>query len=216
MKDDAQLQSDVLAELAWDPGVNASRIAVAVQDGVVRLCGVVDTCLQKRAAELAVGRVSGARGLAIELQVQLPREQQRSDTEIAQAALHALDWHSLVPEDSVDVHVDDGWVTLTGEVDWSYQSASAEQCIHPLLGVRGVTNALRLRRRADPEQLRDEIAAAFTRRAHRDASHIEIAVEGSVVTLSGKVHSLAEHDAAIGTAFAAKGVTRVVDRLQVA
>lgn len=216
MKDDAQLQSDVQAELAWDPGVNADRIAVAVRAGVVALSGVVDTCLQKRAAELAVRRVSGARGLAIDLQVQLPPEQKRSDADVAQAALHALDWHSLVPEDSVQVRVEDGWLTLTGEVDWSYQSASAEQCVQPLMGVRGVTNAIRLRRRADPEQLRDEIAAAFARRAQRDASHIAIAVDGSVVTLSGKVHSLAEHDAAIGTAFAARGVTRVVDRLQVA
>lgn len=215
MKDDSQLQSDVQAELAWDPGVNADRVVVAVREGVVTLSGVVDTCLQKRAAELAVRRVSGPRGLAIELQVQLPPEQRRSDGEIAQAALHALDWHSLVPEDSVEVRVEDGWVTLTGEVDWSYQSASAEQCVHPLMGVRGVTNAIRLRRRADPEQLRDEIAAAFARRAQRDASHIAIEVDGSVVTLTGRVTSLAEHDAAIGTAFAAKGVTRVVDRLQV-
>ncbi|MEJ8837295.1 BON domain-containing protein [Ramlibacter sp. AN1133] len=215
MKDDSQLQSDIQAELAWDPGVNADRVVVGVRDGVVTLSGVVDTCLQKRAAELAVRRVSGPRGLALELQVQLPPELRRSDTEIAQAALHALDWHSHVPEDSVDVRVEDGWVTLTGEVDWSYQSASAEQCVHPLMGVRGVTNAIRLRRRADPEQLRDEIAAAFARRAQRDASHIAIEVEGSVVTLTGRVTSLAEHDAAIGTAFAAKGVTRVVDRLQV-
>ena len=216
MKDDAQLRSDVQAELAWDPGVNAQHIAVAVRDGVVTLSGTVDTCLQKRAAELAVRRVSGARGLAIDLQVQLPPEHRRSDADVAQAALHALDWHSLVPEDSVQVRVQDGWVTLTGEVDWSYQSASAEQCIQPLMGVCGVTNAIRLRRRAEPEQLRDEIAAAFARRAQRDASHIDIEVDGSVVTLSGKVHSLAEHHAAIGTALAAKGVTRVVDRLQVA
>jgi len=216
MKDDAQLQSDVQAELAWDPGVNADRIDVAVRAGVVTLSGAVDTCLQKRAAELAVRRVSGARGLAIDLQVQLPAGQQRSDGDIAQATLHALDWHSLVPEDSVQVRVEDGWVTLSGEVDWNYQSASAEQCVQPLMGVRGVTNAIRLRRRADPDQLRDEIAAAFARRAQRDASHIAIEVDGSVVTLTGRVHSLAEHDAAIGTALAARGVTRVVDRLQVA
>ncbi|GAB3759058.1 BON domain-containing protein [Ramlibacter monticola] len=215
MKNDLQLQSDVEAELAWDPGVNASGIAVSVSEGVVRLSGVVDTCLQKRAAEGAVHRVSGARGLATELQVRLPPGLQRSDEEIAKAALHALDWHSLVPEDSVKVRVENGWVTLTGEVDWSYQSASAEQCIHPLLGVRGVSNAIRLRRRADPEQLRDEIAAAFARRAQRDATHVTIAVDGSVVTLSGRVSSLAEHDAAIGTAFGARGVTRVVDHLRV-
>lgn len=215
MKNDLQLQSDVQAELAWDPGVNASRIQVAVSEGVVKLSGVVDSCLQKHAAETAVRRVSGARGLATDLQVQLPSGQQRSDEEIAKAALHALDWHSLVPEDRVRVRVENGWVTLTGEVDWSYQSASAEQCVRPLMGVRGVTNGIHLRQRADPGELRDEIAAAFARRAQRDASQIDIEVEGSVVILSGKVHSLAEHDAAIGTAFAARGVTRVVDRLRI-
>lgn len=216
MKNDLQLQSDVLAELAWDPGVNADRIAVAVRDGVVSLGGHVDTYLQKHAAERAARRVSGVRGIALDLQVRLPPANVRSDAEIAQAALHALSWHSLVPDDSVRVVVEDGWVTLSGEVDWGYQSASAEQCVHPLVGVRGVTNAIRLRRRADPAQLRQEIAAAFARRAQRDASQIAIDVDGGVVTLTGTVHSLAEHEAAIGTAFAARGVTRVVDKLKVA
>ena len=216
MKSDVQLESDVLAELAWDPVVNASHIAVRVNDGVVSLSGQVDTYLQKQAAEAAVRRVAGARGLALELDVRLAPEHRRSDPEIAQAALQALAWHSVLPPDSVKVEVEDGWLTLTGEVDWGYQAANAEQAVHSLLGVRGITNRIRLRQRADPEQLRQEIAAALARRAQREAGHIRIEVEGGVVTLSGQVDSLPDHDAAIGVAYAAKGVTRVIDMLQVA
>lgn len=216
MKSDEQLQSDVLAELAWDPAVNAGSIAVKAERGVVTLSGAVDTYLQKHAAEAAVRRVGGTRGLAVELEVRLAPEHLRSDSEIAQAAVHALSWHSLVPDDSVKVEVEDGWITLTGEVDWGFQSANAEQCVHALMGVRGITNRIRLRQRADPEQLRLEIASAFTRHAQREASHIRIEVDGGVVTLSGKVNSLSEHAAAIGVAYSARGVTRVIDKLQVA
>jgi osmotically-inducible protein OsmY len=120
-----------------------------------------------------------------------------------------------VPEDQVTVQVRDGWVTLAGEVDWAYQSASAEQCVHPLLGVKGVTNSIHLKQRADPTVLRQQIAAAFARHARREADHVHVEVDGGVVTLSGRVHSLAEHEAALGTAYAARGVTRVVDRLDV-
>lgn len=216
MKTDLQLKADVTAELVWDPAVNATNVGVAVKDGIVTLGGVVDTYLQKHAVERAVRRVSGVRGIAVDLDVRLAPDHKRSDAEIAQAALHALRWHSLVPDDRLKVEVEDGWVTLTGEVDWAYQSASAEQCLHPLVGVKGVTNKIQLQQRASPVELKQDITAAFARHAQREANHIEIDVEGGVITLTGEVDSLAEHDAAIGTAYAAKGVTRVIDRLQVA
>lgn len=216
MKSDQQLKSDICAELAWDPAVDATNVGVAVREGVVTLSGVVDGYLQRHAAERAVRRVAGVRGLAVDLDVNLAPDHRRSDGEIAQAALHALRWHSLVPDDKVKVTVDDGWLTLEGEVDWGYQSASAEQSVHPLVGVRGVTNAIRIRQHANPAQLREDIAAAFERHARREARHIGIEVDGGVVTLSGTVDTLSEHEAAIATAYAARGVTRVVDRLQVA
>jgi osmotically-inducible protein OsmY len=216
MKSDLQLKADVTAELAWDPAIDARQVGVAVQDGLVTVSGVVDNYLCKHAIERALHRVGGVRGIALELQVRLPPAQERSDAEIAEAALHALAWHALVPQHAVQVQVDHGWVTLTGEVDWGYQSASAEQCVHPLVGVRAVTNRIRLKQRADPVQLRAQIAAAFLRRARREAGHLAIDVDGGVVTLSGSVHSMAEHQAALGVAYATKGVTRVVDQLQVA
>ncbi|HSV84907.1 MAG TPA: BON domain-containing protein [Ramlibacter sp.] len=215
MKTDQQLKTDVNAELVWDPAINATRIGVAVKNGVVTLSGEVETYLQKHAVERAVRRISGVRGIALDLDVHLAPGERRSDAEIAQAALDALTWHSLVPDDKVKVAVDDGWVTLTGEVDWGYQSASAEQCIRPLIGVRGVSNQLRLKQHANPADIRSDIESALTRHAQREAKHIAVDIEGGVVTLRGEVGSMAEHDAALGTAYASKGVTRVIDKLEV-
>ena len=215
MKNDLQIKADVTAELVWDPAVNATHVGVAVKNGIVTLSGEVDTYLQKHAVERAVRRVSGVRGIAVDLEVRLAPDHHRSDADIAQAALHALRWHSLVPDDKVKVEVEDGWVTLTGEVDWAYQAASAEQCLHPLVGVRGVTNQIHLKQRANPAQMQQDIVAALQRHAQREGKHIDVEVDGSVVTLSGRVDSIAEHDAALGTAYAAKGVTRIIDRLQV-
>lgn len=216
MKTDQQLQSDVSAELAWDPTVTPARVGVAVRNGVVTLSGEVDTYLQKRAVERAVRRVAGVRGIALDLAVALAPGHERSDAQIAEAAVNALRWHSLVPDDKVKAEVENGWVTLTGEVDWGYQSASAEQSVRPLVGVRGVSNQIRLKQRANPVDIRTGIESALMRHARREAKHIAVDVDGGVVTLRGQVGSLAEHEAALGTARAARGVVRVVDQLEVA
>ena len=215
MKTDAQLKADVSDELAWDPALDASNVGVTVHEGVVTLTGHLHSFAEKHAIERAVRRVGGVRGIAMELDVKLPAEHQRSDSEIALAATAALGLNSLVPEGKVQVQVENGWVTLTGEVDWGYQFASAEQSIRPLPGVRGLYNKISIRPRVDGKDLGAQISAALARQALREARHIDIFVEGGVVTLSGKVHSMAEHDAAIGVAFSAKGVSHVVDHLHV-
>jgi osmotically-inducible protein OsmY len=215
MKTDLQLKSDVTAELLWDGGINPARVGVAVRDGIVTLSGEVDTYLQKHTAEAAVRRVGGVRGIALDLEVRLAPPHERSDAEIAHAAVMALRWHALVPEDRIQVAVEDGWVTLTGEVERNFQSASAEQCIRPLLGVKGVSNRIVLTHRANPQEIRAGIEAALARHAQREARHIQVEVDGSVVTVRGEVGSLAEQEAVLGTAGHAKGVTRVVDELAV-
>lgn len=215
MKTDMDIKADVTGELMWDPAINEANIGVAVKDGIVTLSGTVDTYIQKHAVERAARRVGGVRGIAVDLEVRLVPGHARSDAEIAQAAVHALRWHSMVPQDAVKVEVEDGWMTLNGEVDWAYQSASAEQAVRPLIGVKGVQNLIRLRQRVNATELRQELNAAFERHADREVRDIGIDVEGGEVTLRGTVDSLAEHDAAIGTARAARGVTRVVDRLHV-
>ncbi|UUZ76065.1 BON domain-containing protein [Polaromonas sp. P1(28)-13] len=215
MKTDTELKADVMAELAWDAAINATGIGVLVKNGVVTLTGHLDTFAEKHAAERAVRRVAGVRGIALELDVKLAAEHKRSDSEIAQIASSALRWSSLVPDERVKIEVEDGWVTLTGEVDWGYQLASAEQSIRPLVGVRGLTNRITIKPRASSKDIGAEITAALTRQAAREAKHIDIEVTGGVVTIRGKVHSLAEHKATIGAAFAARGVSRVVDKLEV-
>ena len=216
MKSDSDVKHDVTEELRWDPAVNATNIGVAVRDGIVTLSGQVDSFAQKHAAERAVMRVGGVRGIALELEVRLAPHGTRTDTEIAQAALHALRWHSLVPDDKVRVEVEGGKLALSGEVDFAYQRASAEECVRALVGVTAIDNRITIRPRVGEYDIAGQIGAALKRHAERQARHIKVDVEGAVVTLSGMVDSLAEHDAAIGTAFASPGVARVVDRLEVA
>jgi osmotically-inducible protein OsmY len=215
MKTDMQLKADVTSELAWDPSINAAAIGVIVKDGLVTLTGHLDTFAEKHAVEHAVRRVSGVRGIALELDVELTPDHQRSDSEIAKAALHALRWHTWVPDGQIKVEVENGWVTLDGQADWHYQIKSAGDCIRPLIGVVGLTNNLTVKGKVSGKDISAEITAALTRQAQREASHIGVSVDGGVVTLSGKVHSLAEHDAALGAARATRGVSRVVDKLTV-
>lgn len=215
MKTDLELKGDVTAELAWDPAIHAAGIGVMVTDGVVTVTGHLDSFAEKHALEQAIQRVEGVRGMALELDVKLPSEYQRSDSEIAQSATSALRLNSLMPEGRVKVKVESGWVTLTGEVDWSYQLSRAEQCIRQLAGVRGLDNQLTIKPRASGKNIKSEITAALTRHAMREAQHMTVEVDGGVVTLRGNVRSLAEREAAVGAAFSAPGVARVVDKLQV-
>jgi osmotically-inducible protein OsmY len=215
MKTDAQLKADVTDELAWEPEVHDTHVGVMVQEGVVTLSGHLDSFAERHAVERAVRRVAGVRGIALDLDVKLT-SRQRTDAAIAGAAAAALALNTPLPRGKVKVEVEKGWVTLAGEVDWGYQSASAEQCIRPLTGVRGLFNKITVTPRVQAQDIAAQITSALTRQATREARNIGIEVEGGVVTLTGKVHSSAEHDAAIGVAFSAHGVSHVVDQLQVA
>jgi osmotically-inducible protein OsmY len=215
MKNDQELKCDIAAELLWDPAVHVTGLAVSVKDGVATVSGQVETFAQNQAVARAVHRVSGVRGLVLRLEVRLEPAHKRSDEELTQAALHALRWNSLVPDDRVKVEVEDGWLTLMGEVDFDYQRASAEQCIRPLVGICALDNKITLKEHADAGDVGLGISAALARHACREADRIAVEVDGSVVTLRGRVASLPEHDAAVGTALGTKGVTRVVDELVV-
>ncbi|MBE0548641.1 MAG: BON domain-containing protein [Rubrivivax sp.] len=215
MKTDAQLKRDIASELEWDPSINATNVGVAVKEGVVTLTGHLETYAEKHAIERAVQRVEGVRALAVELDVKLDPGHQRSDSDIAAAAESALQWHALVPEDRVRVKVEKGWVTLGGEVDWEFQRVSAEKAVRALTGVVGLSNGITLKVKTTPANISTRIRDALARQAEREAKSIEITVSGSVVTLSGKVHSWAERTAAQGAAWSAPGITQVVNRLSV-
>lgn len=213
MKTDSQLKRDVMDELAWDPAVSANAIGVAVKDGVVTLSGHLDTFAEKVAVQRAVRRVTGVRAMAIELDVKLAPQHQRSDTEIAAAAEHALRWNIVVPADRVRATVEQGWVQLTGEVDWDYQRQAAYKSVRSLTGVVGVSNEITLRQRTTPADLAQRIEDALKRQALREAHRVQVTVENGTVTLKGSVHSWQERDAAQGAAWSAPGVRDVVNQL---
>ena len=215
MKTDAQLKDDVSTELEWDPSIHASQVGVAVKNGVVTLTGHLDTYQEKYAIEKAVGRIEGVKAIAVELDVKLEYGHKRSDTEIAAAAESALKWHSQIPEERIQVRVEKGWITLKGEVDWNYQRKNAEKAVRPLVGVVGVTNGITLKEAVAPADVAGSIRNAFVRHAEREAKKIEVSVRGATVTLRGTVDSLAERAAAVGAAWAAPGISNVVNEIDI-
>ena len=212
---DSALKARVIDELVWDPAIKETTIGVAVNDGVVTLTGHLDTNAEKEAAMRAVRRVAGVKAIAVEIDVKLSPSHQRSDTDIARSIELVLKWNTSIPADAARVTVDHGWVTLQGEVDWNYQRASAESVIRPLMGVVGISNELRLKAKVLAADLSRKIEDALRRQALREAQHIHIAVAGDTVTLTGKVHSWQERQAAQGVAWSAPGVKAVVNELQV-
>jgi osmotically-inducible protein OsmY len=215
MKTDAQLKDDVLAELAWDPSIRSSDIGVIVKDGVVTLTGHLDSYARKRAAERAAQRVKGVVALATELTVKLPAGRERTDADIAMAAERALEWNVLVPDGRIKVMSGAGWITLTGEVEWEFQRVAADEAVHNLLGVTGVSNLITLTPRFTAIEVGSKIHEALARQADREARRIEVHVDGSQVTLRGNVHSWAERKAAQGAAWSAPGVAAVINNLTV-
>jgi osmotically-inducible protein OsmY len=215
MKTDSELKRDVLAELLWDPLVPEARVGVAVNDGVVTLTGHLDTYAEKVAVKRAAERVSGVKAIAVEMDVIPLGAHQPTDTEIASTVEHALSWNTSVPQGRVKVTVEKGWVTLSGELDWNFQRRALERMIRPLKGVVGIVDNIRLTVLPIPANLSNRIQDALTRQAVREAKRIEIAMDGSVVTLRGRVHSWAERQAAEGATWSAPGVSRVNNQLTI-
>jgi len=215
MKSDAMLRSDIVAELNFDPAVTATDVGVIVKDGVVTLTGHPASHAEKHDIERAVQRVKGVKALAIEMEVKLASAYERTDADIAGAVERALEWNVLVPDDKVHPMVEDGWVTLNGEVEWDFQRRAAEGTVRNLLGVTGVTNSIVVKPKFTPADVERKIQEALERQADREAKQIEVSVAGSVVTLRGKVHSWAECKAVQGAAWSAPGVAHVINNLLV-
>ncbi len=216
MKTDRQLKDDVTSELRWEPSINAEQIGVEVKDGVVTLAGQVDSYAEKWNAEKAAERVSGVRAMALTIEVKLTGPHQRNDTEIAASAASALQWKTFFPNNAVKVTVQDGWLTVSGELEWEYQRQSAVNALRELTGVKGLTNNIVLKPKVSVSSVKSDIEAALKRRAIADAATIRVEVKGANVTLSGTVKSWPERELARYSAWSTAGVHDVVNNIVVA
>jgi osmotically-inducible protein OsmY len=215
MRTDAEISKDVIEELRWTPCVDETDIAVKVTDGVVALTGFVKSFEERCSAERAAKRISGVRALANDLEIRLPAGETRSDPDIARAAAAALEHELPYSAHLIRIVADKGHVTLEGVVEWQYQKQRAERAIRALRGLAGMTNLLNVKGSIRPvaSDIRQQIAGALRRSAEIDAGRITVQVDGGEVTLTGKVHSWAEHETAAETAWSAPGVTEVKNHI---
>lgn len=212
---DVSLRKDILAELEWEPSLNAAGVGVAVENGIVTLTGHVQTYAEKLKVEQVVKHVRGVRAIAEEIEVRPVHSHTHADDEIAKRALNMLNWDVMVPAEDIQVKVQQGWLTLSGAVDWQYQRTAAEDDVRKLSGVLGVTNLVTIKPRAQSDDIKERIEDALRRNALIEAHNIKIEVTDGKVTLEGKVHGWHEREVLETAVWAAPGVKAVDDRVTV-
>jgi len=213
MKSDTQIQHDVLEELNCDPSINAARIGVEVNQGVVTLAGHIDSFTEKWHAEQAAQRVSGVKALAVELEVILTGPNRRLDADIARSAENVLSSSSYIITNPISVMVEHGWITLTGSVNWDYQKAAIVRSVSTLMGVKGVSDQITINPVVHSGSVKTSIEAALRRYAKEGNHEISVQVDEADVTLSGIVRDWAQRDVASDTAWRTPGVRKVINNI---
>ena len=216
MRSDSEIEKNVKAELEWDPDLDATDIAVSVKNGVVTLTGFVKSYTDRYEAEAAAKRVAGVVAVANDIEVRMPSVDERPDPDIAREAAAAIKSQLPISSEHIKIIVKNGWVTLEGEVEWQYQRQTAENVVRRIKGVKGVSNTILLKPRAEPTEVKRKIQEALRRSAEVDANRIEVEARGGEVILKGTVRSWIEREEAERAAWAAPGVTKVEDRIVVA
>jgi osmotically-inducible protein OsmY len=212
---DLEIRRDILDELEFDPSVDAANIGVSVENGVVTLSGHVKSYAEKMAAEAIAQRVKGVRAIAEEIDVRWPEQKKHADDEIAARALDIIAWDTALPDGAIDIKVQRGWVTLSGEVRWHFQRMAAENVVKKLGGVLGVTNYLTIRQLVGMSDIKDRIEQALRRNAEIEADGITVRVSDSKVILEGDVHAWNERQAVEQAAWSVPGVAVVENHLHV-
>jgi osmotically-inducible protein OsmY len=210
------LERYVTEELHWDPKVDNKTIAVSVDDGVVTLRGTVPSFWEKREAQHDAKRVYGVKHVQNQLDVRIMDDDRRADAELRGDVLQALMLNSAVPS-TIDAKVRDGIVKLTGKANFQFQRDEAESVAGSILGILGVDDEIEL---VPPgptvHDVEHSIKEAMERNAKLDAKSVSVESSNGTITLRGTVSSWADHDEAVGAAWAAPGVTRVKDHILVA
>lgn len=212
---DMDLKQNIEDELDWEPSIDASDIGIGVEKGVVTLMGYVKSYAEKSKAEDVVKRLKGVRAIAQEIEVRYPSSSKNTDDQIAQRAINMLDWDVHVPAGNIKVKVQNGFVTLSGQVDWKYQVAKARRALAGLDGVTGVSNMISIKPTVSVANVKERIESALIRNAETDAKNIKVAVSNNTVTLTGKVDSWHDREIAENAAWAAPGVTKVKDQISI-
>ena len=171
---DKILRTAVEDELSWEPSIDAEHIGVTAEGGVITLTGHVTNYAQKLAAEQAAKRVKGVRAIAQEIEIRFPNEKKTSDDQIAKRALDIIAWDSTIPDDKVQVKVQNGFVTLSGEVEWFYQRDDAESAVRKLAGIKAIVNDIKIKPRVMASDIKQRIETALKRNADLEADSIKV------------------------------------------
>lgn len=214
MKTDTELQHDVMAELKWKPLINAAEIGVEVKDGIVTLAGHVDSYAEKWQAEKIAQKVHGVKALTVDIDVTLPGSSVREDVDIARTIKNVLDNITLlIPQDAIKIQVENGWVTLSGELKWNFQRQEVLKSVRYLMGVTGISNHITIKPVVDFSTVKHEIDLSLNRLVGSAARHITVDIRDNVVILSGYVYSMADRSLAVQSAWCVPGVHNVVDNI---
>lgn len=215
MKTNQELQTDVQNAIKWEPLLHAAEIGVTAKDGVVSLTGVVDSYAKKVEAENAAKKVIGVKALVEKIEVHFPSEWTKTNAEIANEVLSALNANWSVPKDKVTVKVEDGWVTLEGELPWNYQKEAAKSAVHYLTGVKGVINNIKIKSETHDAIEKKDVENAIGRSWAVDDTDIQVEVSGTTVTLTGTVDSWYQKEEAARIAWNTPGIWHVKNELVV-
>jgi len=213
MKNDIQIQQDILEQFKWEPQLHAAEIGVAVKNGIVTLSGIVNTFWEKIAAEDAAKKIAGVKAIAENIQVGTSPSFRKTDAEIAEAVIFALKWNTTIPDEKIKVRVEQGIVSLNGEVEWDYQRSAASYAVEKLSGVRQINNYITIKPLIKPNNIKQKIVSAFIRSATIDSEKISVITDDTKVILNGTVRSFSEREDAEKAAWSAPGVTEVENNL---
>jgi osmotically-inducible protein OsmY len=213
---DIELQKRVLEELAFEPSVNAAHIGVSAEDGIITLTGHVGNYAEKQEAERAVRRVKGVTAIAEHIEVRYPGEKKTADDEIAKRAINILEWYDVLPRESIQITVQNGWLTLEGRVNWQHRKKAAEEALRRLSGLVGIVNNIVVVSPVDSSDVKKKIEEALRRRTETEAQAIRITIrDRNNVSLEGVVDSWDEREAAENAAWSIAGAQSVDNRLTI-